>query len=431
MKIGMNVLVILLCVLFADSSYGQSIVLGQDRHFEPKTLKVPYAFYNEAYGAAVGYVYGLSGAPQDQATMLATVMAGTHGSYTFFAMERDIQIPFIKRLFVDTDLMFGQYGELRSYTDGNPRYPNERAGSNDSNKDDYIDGDGHDYLIRLKLKYLLPIGHGKDEIISTQILDKGLLSSGEVGGTAWNPLKSGKTYLETRLYARDQEVDSRYVKREQKARAFEMALFWENTDFPYNPSTGNTLRLRFSRDWGGLDSTAPWTVLDGEYTHYISLGSSEKFRKRVIALDIWTADALTWDSSHTEGGEEVYHRPPAYAGATLGGLFRMRGFPLNRFSDQAAIYYCAEYRMTPKWNPLADISWVQKYLEIAWWQWVPFVEVGRVAPTWSINELHTDMQWDAGFGLRAMAKGLVVRVDTAVSEEDYGVQMMIGHPFQF
>ena len=181
MKIVTSVLVIFLCVFSANSSYGQSIVLGQDRHFEPKTLKVPYAFYNEAYGAAVGYVYGLSGAPQDQATMLATVMAGTHGSYTFFAMERDIQIPYLKRLFVDTDLLLGQYGELRSYTDGNPRYPNERAGSNDSNKDDYIDGDGHDYLIRLKLKYLLPIGHGKDEIISTQILDRGLLSSGEVG----------------------------------------------------------------------------------------------------------------------------------------------------------------------------------------------------------------------------------------------------------
>jgi len=81
----------------------------------------------------------------------------------------------------------------------------------------------------------------------------------------------------------------------------------------------------------------------------------------------------------TEGKKEIYHRPPAYAGATLGGLFRMRGFPLNRFNDKAAIYYCGEYRMTPKWNPLADISWVQKFLEIAWWQWVPFVEVGRVA----------------------------------------------------
>jgi hypothetical protein len=431
MKTLFGVLIIMFSFFSASISYAQSIVMGQDRQFTSKTLKVPYAFYNESYGAAAGFVYGVTGAPQDQATILATVMGGTHGSYTFFAMERDIQIPFLKRLFVDADLMAGHYGELRSYTDGNPRYADERAGSNDSHKDDYIDGDGHDYLIRLKLKYLLPIGHGRDDIISTQVLERGLLSSGEVGGTSWNPLKSGKTYFETRFYARDQEVDSRYVETDQKSRAFELALFWENTDFPYNPSRGNTLRLRFARDWGGLDSTAPWSVLDGELTKYFSLGPSEKFRQRTLVLDIWTADALTWDSSHTEGKKEVYHRPPAYAGATLGGLFRMRGFPLNRFNDQAAIYYCGEYRMTPKWNPFADISWVQEFLEIAWWQWVPFVEVGRVAPTWSINELHTDMQWDVGFGIRAIAKGLVVRIDTAVSEEDFGVQMMVGHPFQF
>jgi hypothetical protein len=27
--------------------------------------------------------------------------------------------------------------------------------------------------------------------------------------------------------------------------------------------------------------------------------------------------------------------------------------------------------------------------------------------------------------------GLTVRIDTAVSNENWGVQMMIGHPFQF
>jgi hypothetical protein len=62
---------------------------------------------------------------------------------------------------------------------------------------------------------------------------------------------------------------------------------------------------------------------------------------------------------------------------------------------------------------------------------VPFVEVGRVAPSWSVDELHSDMKWDVGFGVRAMAKGLVVRVDTAVSDEGLRVQMMVSQPFQF
>ena len=109
----------------------------------------------------------------------------------------------------------------------------------------------------------------------------------------------------------------------------------------------------------------------------------------------------------------------------------MRGFPSSRFSDKAAIYYAAEYRMIPKWNPFDDVAWMNKYLEIAWWQLVPFIEVGRVAPSWSFKELHSDMKWDVGFGLRVMAKELVVRIDTAVSKEEFGVQMMIGHPFQF
>ncbi len=87
--------------------------------------------------------------------------------------------------------------------------------------------------------------------------------------------------------------------------------------------------------------------------------------------------------------------------------------------------------MTPKWNPLAEISWLQRYLEIAWWQWVPFVEVGQVAPSWSVDELHSDMKWDVGFGVRAMAIGLVVRIDTAVSDEGLRVQMMVSQPFQF
>ena len=37
----------------------------------------------------------------------------------------------------------------------------------------------------------------------------------------------------------------------------------------------------------------------------------------------------------------------------------------------------------------------------------------------------------AGLGMRAWAKGIMVRIDTAVSNEDFGVQMMVSQPFQF
>ena len=38
----------------------------------------------------------------------------------------------------------------------NPAFPDERAGSIDSDKDNFIDGDGWDNFFRLKFKYLLP-----------------------------------------------------------------------------------------------------------------------------------------------------------------------------------------------------------------------------------------------------------------------------------
>jgi len=127
----------------------------------------------------------------------------------------------------------------------------------------------------------------------------------------------------------------------------------------------------------------------------------------------------------------VENRPPAFSGATLGGLWRMRAFPAQRFNDKAGIYYAAELRLIPEWNPMEYWPALQQRVGIQWIQLVPFVEVGRVAPDWEFDELHRDMKWDVGCGLRAWARGLVARVDVAYSDEGFGVQMMVGQPFQF
>jgi hypothetical protein len=59
------------------------------------------------------------------------------------------------------------------------------------------------------------------------------------------------------------------------------------------------------------------------------------------------------------------------------------------------------------------------------------VEVGHVVSEWSFSQLLSDMKWDAGLGIRAWAQGIVVRIDTAYSDEGVGVQMIISQPFQF
>ena len=109
----------------------------------------------------------------------------------------------------------------------------------------------------------------------------------------------------------------------------------------------------------------------------------------------------------------------------------MRGFPDQRFSDKAGIYYGAEYRMIPEWNPFNNWPWLQQYIGVQWIQLVPFVEAGRVAPSWNYKELNSAMKWDAGIGFRAMAKRLVVRIDLAGSNEGASVVMMAEQPFQF
>jgi len=417
----------LIALLFAaEVAADQATVpLGAD-------ISLPYGFYSEYFGLAAGYVYGRLGFPQPQSSLLGTVIAGSNGSAMAFGMAKDLKTPFSERLFVDAIAQVGYFKEAISYTDGNPMFVGQRAGTNDSDKNNYIKGDGFDSFGRMNFKYVLPMGEGRDEPIDYDRLEEGLpLVGDEDRQRVWNPLKSGRTYLELRPFYRSMEINAHYLDAELRTNGLEFAVFYDNRDFARSPSQGSSIRARVSRDWGWGDSSREYTVYALEADKYFSLGSNEKFRQRVIALDFWTANTPTWNDFDLVDGEPVYHRPPAYAGATLGGAFRMRGYPGSRFNDRAAIYYSAEARFIPRRNPFNEWAWLRENLGVQWWQVVAFGELGRVAPEWDLSELHRDMKWDAGLGLRLMAKGLVVRVDVSVSEEDYGVQMMVGQPFQF
>jgi hypothetical protein len=424
-------LLVLSILLTGTAVYGQSIYVGPDKTFQPKTLRIPYGFYNEHFGVAVGYVYGVVGYPQKQSALLGTVMAGTEGSAMGFIMGRDIRISLSERLFIDPIAQIGSFRNIESYIDGNPEFAGERAGTNDSHEDNYVEGDGWDNFFRIRFKYLLPIGHGSNQIVDTVEVERGLIKPNTSRSMSWSPMISGKTYLELTPFYRWQEIDGDFLDTDNKTNGLKFALFRDNRDFIPSPSKGSALLLQATKDYGWFDSSDSWTTVSTEFDKYFSLGQSGRFRQRVIALNFWTADTPSWKSSMIGGEKTISHRAPPFAGSTLGGVWRMRAYPSQRFNDKAAIYYAAEWRMIPWWNPFDRWPLLQKHLEIAWWQWVPFVEVGRVAPSWNLDELHSDMKWDAGFGIRAMAKGIVVRVGTAVSEEGFGVQMMVSQPFQF
>jgi hypothetical protein len=427
MKKRLALLVCILLFFTAQTAFAQGVAVGPDGKFSPQTLNLPYALYNENFGFAAGYVYGKVGSPQKQATLLTTAIVGNKGGMGFL-VGHDIQMPLIERLFLDPILSVGYFSDSDSYVNGNPHYANERAGSNDSDKNDYVQGDGWDNFFRLKFKYLLPIGDGRDEIITTYKMQDGLLMSEPKGGTSLNPFKSGRSYLELRPFYRSQQIDGHYVDTTTKTNGLDFSVFWDNRDFYANPSRGFGLRGKVSRDFGWFDSSDSWTDLEGELDAYIPFKMGSWLRQGVVALDYWTAYSPTWDQ---QSGGKVANRPPAYTGPTLGGLFRMRAYPSQRFSDKAAIYYAAELRLIPDWNPFDRWPTFQKYVGIKWLQFAPFVEVGRVAPEWNFSRLNSDMKWDAGLGIRASAKGIVIRIDSAYCDEGVGVQMMISQPFQF
>ena len=66
-------------------------------------------------------------------------------------------------------------------------------------------------------------------------------------------------------------------------------------------------------------------------------------------------------------------------------------------------------------------------MKMDWWQFVGFVEGGRVGDEYS--DLFTDWKADAGLGLRALMAGGVVRLDWAFSDEGNSMWVMFGHPF--
>jgi hypothetical protein len=194
---------------------------GSDR-----IISLPYGFWNESFGAAVAYVYAANGYPQPQAALLGTVMAGTTGSAMGFVMGQNIRLFGVERLFFDPIVSVGYFGDVEAYVDGNPNFADERAGSNDSHADDFITGSGWDTYFRFRLQYLLPIGSGRDQVTPSYQFSDGLLTGGASGAAAWNPLTSGRTFLELRPFYRTQNIENDDLDEEQSTNGLELNVFW-------------------------------------------------------------------------------------------------------------------------------------------------------------------------------------------------------------
>ena len=166
-----------------------------------------------------------------------------------------------------------------------------------------------------------------------------------------------------------------------------------------------------------------------EVSKYFSLGKNSFAKQNIIALNAWLGYSPSWEVIYDDvGNNKVVNNAPFLEGATLGGMYRLRGFRQNRFHDKAVVYVTAEYRMTLDYNPIEDVRWL-RFLKLDWLQTVLYVEGGRVSPTFNRDTLFSDWKSDVGVSLRALTAGIVVRLDFTRSKEGGSTWLMIGHPF--
>jgi hypothetical protein len=415
----------------AEASASLQCAEGRPCPSPPMSIWAPYPFYNGNVDYAVGVAYAAAGVLQPQFGFVANAFVSSNGTYAGFLLARDYRLGSESRLFADFSLLGGEFGLIRSFQNGNPDFPGQDAGSNDSDKKNYIEAEGSDLFVRLPVRYLLPIGAGRNEIIHIYRTQGGLLlpETGS-GGERWNPFAGGRTFLELTPFQREQDLESELGQKSNlKTNGVTLKLDYDNTDWWNNPSRGSRTQLAVTRDFSGKEvGDTEWTQVEAQFSKYWSLGASERSQARVVALDVWMSDVPTWNDFDIVDGQPLFQRPPVYMGSTLGGLFRQRGFASSRFNDRSAINYTLEYRYTTGRSLLARFRFLDHF-GIDFTQIVGFVEAGRVAPEFDFGTLHEDMKYTYGVGLRASAQGLIVRADLGFSDEGSQIQMFVSQPF--
>ena len=384
------------------------------------TILVPYAFSTETLGVGVGV--GASYGPKGESYYYGTAYATDNGSSLFMLGGNNLRVPWVERLHMRPTFIVGHYTHMRLFIgNNNPDDPFERAGSNESNKDNYQEEDAMDIIMDLEFRYTLPWGHYRDVAVHTYITDNGILKENPGGAESLNPFKSGQSTLLFQPYYRKQFTDT----KGKETLFFHLGYKHDNRDFIPNPHRGYLIKTGASHDPDWLADSRKWSALEGEFNGYLPLWDTSWSRQQTLAFSAWAAYSPTYnpDSSEEDNG-----MPPYFTGPTLGGFWRMRGYPSYRFHDKAAIYYSAEYRIMPEWQPFGRISLLDP-LKIRWWQMVGLIEVGRVAPSWDLGTLHSDMKYDYGIGLRGMFHSTVGRIDFVVSDEGVAFSAMLGQTF--
>lgn len=382
---------------------------------------VPFVMNVEDWGWTVALAGVAKGVMQPQAFAFGGGAFSENSSYMGYAGLFNFMAPGWDRTMFGLTLMETELNESRFFLSGDN---NSHAGDNQSAVDDVIRSPAHEKHYQFYMTYTLPVGDGRYGALPAQMKQ----SFGYDAGKEWNPLTSGITTLELQPYFQSRTLDHYPDIEADKSAGVRVALEYDNRNSGIRPTRGSNTSLKLTYDPGGSDRP-DWATLEFQFSKFFSLGNNDRMDERVIALNAWLADTPTWNSTAEVNGAQVYRRPPSYAGVSLGGFNRLRGYADERFHGRSAILYSAEYRVVPHWQPLENLPVIGPLYDIPWWQWTLFADVGRIADDFDLGELHSDMKYSLGAGIRFMIEGITARFEMVGSPEDTAMRVFVNQPF--
>lgn len=394
-------------------------------NIEGYSYVIPYLYYTESTEGVVGGIFFSEGLFQPQLNISATAYTSANDSNGVWLEVNDLKLA--DRVGLDLRAYSQRWTQLKIYSE-TPQQEKSSTGNRDSSADQFLTSNGRESVIDVSAFFVLPLGSGDDNPLHEYKLDgRGILDdSSASGGKVWDPRLSGRSIITAGVINNTLSFnDDAQQGTFQRSMAGYVEFEYDNTDYFRNPTYGSRQLLTLKHDWGGDNSDVPWTTIELDLSKYINLGTTNWSRQQLIALNAWVKNTPSWDKK----SGDLYQRPPIYQRAGLGGLDRMRAFTTQRYNDKSAIYYSAEYRITPQTNIFSDLGFLDSLIKVSWVQLVVFAEVGQVNNEFDLKDLHRDMKWDTGFGIRGLVNGTIVRMDAAYSDEGGAISVFFGHTF--
>ncbi|MFM2622087.1 BamA/TamA family outer membrane protein [Vibrio owensii] len=394
--------------LFSVLAFSASLFLSPQLIAKEKdSAFVPFYFSTETMGSTIGLAGVAKGVGQPQAALFGMGLYSEKDSYVGFLSAFNYAL--------SPNLLFSTQMYQARFND-NPYYLGDQGSNNSSTEDKTVtNGDEENY--KLEFKYLLPWGN---------VREHGLLGAFQpVRDVSFaSPVDSGVSSIIFTPFYSSRELDI-YNDKKEEATGFSLTFDWDNRDSVRNTTRGSHTSFDLTTGAESLQSEDLWLKWEFQNSQYYSLGPlGDWFDQQVLAFDFYTADTPTWNKCDGL----MCARPPEQEQVRLGGLYHLRGYTAGRYHGRSAIHYSAEYRVLPDWQPLDDIPLIN-YYDLPWWQWVAFVEAGRVADDYDLKTLHEDMKWNVGGAVRFQVEGIVVRAEMAKGADEGTFRVMINQPF--